>query len=69
MFEVTNEADIVHDLVATAPAAETFIKGVVLEHTPTGDRPVAGALAFRWPVYGASSDRRPRTVHGGATDR
>ncbi len=53
MFEVTNEADIVHDLVATAPAAETFIKGVVLEHTPTGDRPVAGALAFRWPVYGA----------------
>jgi hypothetical protein len=26
---------------------------VVVETTPTGDRPVAGALAFRWPVVGA----------------
>ena len=52
-IDVHNEPEIVRDLVADARAPETYIKGVVVEKTPTGDRPVAGALTFRWPVYGA----------------
>jgi beta-lactamase regulating signal transducer with metallopeptidase domain len=54
VIEVKNEADLVYDLAAQVPAIETFIKGVVIESTALGDRPVAGALAFRWPVYSAS---------------
>jgi beta-lactamase regulating signal transducer with metallopeptidase domain len=54
-IEVRNEPEIVRDLVADdrTQRAEKFISGVVIERTPTGDRPVAGALAFRWPVRGA----------------
>ncbi len=52
-IDVHDEPEIVRDLVADALAPETYIKGVVVEKTPTGDRPVAGALTFRWPVYGA----------------
>ena len=51
-IDVHNEPEIVRDLVADARAPESYLKGVVVEKTPTGDRPVAGALAFRWPVYG-----------------
>ena len=51
---VHNEAEIVHDLVANSHAGESYISGVVVEKTATGDRPVGGAMAFRWPVYGVS---------------
>ncbi len=54
-IEVKDEVEIVRDLTRRAPAAvsKTFIKGVVVEKTATGERPVAGALAFRWPVRGS----------------
>ena len=54
-IEVKDEAEIVRDLTTEGPAAvgKTFINGVVVEKTATGDRPVAGALAFRWPVLGS----------------
>jgi beta-lactamase regulating signal transducer with metallopeptidase domain/protocatechuate 3,4-dioxygenase beta subunit len=54
-LEVRDEPEIVRDLVADngTQRTEKFLSGVVIEKTPTGDRPVAGALAFRWPVTGA----------------
>jgi Carboxypeptidase regulatory-like domain len=54
-IDVRDEPEIVRDLVADEAARrpEKFVKGVLVETTPTGDRPVAGALAFRWPVYAA----------------
>ena len=42
-----NEAEIVHDLALPGPVRDTYFSGVVLEKTPTGDRPVAGAAVRR----------------------
>ena len=50
--EVKNEAEVVRDLVAKGSNRESFLKGVVMEKTTTGERPVAGAWTFRWPVRG-----------------
>ncbi len=52
--EVKNEAEIVHDLVAKGSDRETFLRGVVVQKTETGERPISGAWAFRWPVYGVA---------------
>jgi beta-lactamase regulating signal transducer with metallopeptidase domain/protocatechuate 3,4-dioxygenase beta subunit len=54
VIDVRGEPEIIRDFVANERARkpEKFIKGVVVETTPTGDRPVAGAWAFRWPVVG-----------------
>jgi beta-lactamase regulating signal transducer with metallopeptidase domain len=54
-IEVKDEVEIVRDLTrrTTAAVSKPFIKGVVVEKTATGERPVAGALAFRWPVLGS----------------
>jgi beta-lactamase regulating signal transducer with metallopeptidase domain len=61
--DVQNQDEIVHDLAAKARAREMYLNGVVMEKTATGDRPVAGALAFRWPVYGSSrTDEQGRFI-------
>ena len=41
--EVNNEAEIVRDLALAGTVRDTYFSGVVLEKTPAGDRPVAGA--------------------------
>jgi beta-lactamase regulating signal transducer with metallopeptidase domain len=51
---VQNQLEIVHDLAIKARPRETYLSGVVVEKTATGERPVGGALAFRWPVRGSS---------------
>ena len=58
--DVQNQEEIVHDLAIKARARETYLSGVVVEKTATGERPVGGALAFRWPVCGL-----PRTDEQG----
>ena len=45
--EVKNEAEIVRDLALAGSVRDTYFSGVVLEKTPTGDRPVAGAAVRR----------------------
>jgi hypothetical protein len=50
MVEVKNEAEIVRNLALGGPARETYLSGVVIEKTPTGDRPVARATIFRLRV-------------------
>jgi beta-lactamase regulating signal transducer with metallopeptidase domain/protocatechuate 3,4-dioxygenase beta subunit len=54
-IEVKDEAEIVRDLATNGSVRgrEAFLKGLVVEKTATGERPVAGALAFRWPVLGS----------------
>jgi beta-lactamase regulating signal transducer with metallopeptidase domain len=47
MFEVKNEAEIVHDLALPGPVRDTYFSGVVLAKTPTGDLPLAGAAVRR----------------------
>jgi hypothetical protein len=42
--EVKNEAEIVSDLALKGPARESFLSGVVVEKTPTGDRPIPRAI-------------------------
>ncbi len=39
-IDVKNEAEVVRDLALKGPARETYLSGVVIEKTPTGDRPV-----------------------------
>ncbi len=51
--EVKDEEEIVRDLARNGPDRESLLKGIVVEQTATGERPVAGALAFRWPVVGS----------------
>jgi beta-lactamase regulating signal transducer with metallopeptidase domain len=50
MVEVKNEAEIVRDFALGGPVRDTYLSGVVIEKTPTGDRPVAGATIFRLRV-------------------
>jgi len=45
--EVKQEAEIVRDLALKGPARETYFSGVIIEKTPTGDRPVARATVHR----------------------
>ncbi len=46
-IDVKNDAEVVRDLALKGPARETYLSGVVIEKTPTGDRPVP-----RTTVYG-----------------
>jgi beta-lactamase regulating signal transducer with metallopeptidase domain len=41
--EVKSEAEVVRDLTLKGPARQTYVSGVVIEKTPTGDRPVPRA--------------------------
>ncbi len=50
LVEVKNEAEIVRDLALEGPARETYLSGVVIEKTPTGDRPVPRATVRRLRV-------------------
>jgi hypothetical protein len=43
MVEVKSEAEIVRALALKGPSRETYLSGVVIEKTPTGDRPVPRA--------------------------
>jgi hypothetical protein len=45
--EVKNEVEIVRDLALTGFGRDTYFNGVVIEKTPTGDRPVARATIRR----------------------
>ena len=59
--EVKNEAEIVRDLALTGPARDTYLSGVVIEKTPTGDRPVAGATVRRLRA-GVDNSSSPSTA-------
>ena len=43
-------AGIVRDLTLKVSPPETIFKGVVVEKTPTGERPVAKARIMAWPL-------------------
>jgi hypothetical protein len=49
-IDVKNEAEVVRDLVLNGLVHETYFSGVVVEETPTGDRPVARASVYRWKI-------------------
>jgi beta-lactamase regulating signal transducer with metallopeptidase domain len=59
--EVNNEAEIVRDLALAGTVRNTYFSGVVLEKTPTGDRPVAGA-AVRTLRAGLNNSSSPSTA-------
>ena len=59
--EVKNEAEIVRDLALAGSIRETYFSGVVLEKTPTGDRPVARA-AVRTLRAGLNNSSSPSTA-------
>ena len=50
LVEVKAEAEVIRDLVLRSSARASFVRGVVLEKTPTGERPVARARVFRCGV-------------------
>ena len=55
--EVKEEPEVVCDLTLKAPKTETLFKGMVVEKTATGERPVAKAQIIAWPL-GASGGTR-----------
>ncbi len=59
--EVNNEAEIVRDLALAGTVRNTYFSGVVLEKTPKGDRPVAGA-AVRTLRAGLNNSSSPSTA-------
>src|SRR5262249_8035328 len=49
-IDVKREAEIVHDVTLKVPSDERRLKGVVVEKTATGDRPVTRARIILWPL-------------------
>ena len=55
-IEVKAEPELVHDLALKNSPRETFVNGLVVEKTPAGERPVAGAGVYR---HGVASVEQP----------
>ena len=49
-IEVKQEAEIVRDVTLEVPTPEKTFKGIVVEKTATGERPVAQARIVVWPL-------------------
>lgn len=54
-IEVKAEPELVHDLALKNSPRATFINGLVVEKTPIGERPVAGAWVYRHVIASSSS--------------